>query len=430
MTPLRKFMLVCILGLSTWILWILLLQRAQIHKMPNNSYEASQMSAPQAQTIIQDWSKSGAGGSVEGFSGDADTSMTNQQINELKLKTSTSIAPGIKSYNVVDSGNLLLREYCIKASYNSACTGTYVNLDMIKYVLSRGCRFLDFELYFIDTTTPNLVDTIGNSKQPCVAFSNDPAGGSNDPTGMVLKSKNYLRLSNVFQRIREYAFQAPTPNVNDPLFIQLRIYSKEKEMYQETANLIQRFFSMNRYTQDVDASTTKIVDIMKSVIFVLDKNIADFQSYKNTDLPKYINMYSGGTHLMKYSPKGLSEMLINMNQVIDGTHLSTVRGYSMVEPTKVVDDAALVPSIYQWFLWVITLGALNVGGNDALNGLSLPFFVRNYGAQIVEYPLYRTGDALVNYEQFFADMGAAFVPMYQALPYIHQNPKGIINLAA
>lgn len=411
MTPLRKFLLICIIGLSVWILWILLLQRAQIHKMPNNSYEASQMSAPQAQAIVQDWSK------MEGFSGDANTTMTNSQINELKLKTSTSIAPGIKSYSVVDSGNMLLREYCIKASYNSACTGSYVNLDMIKYVLSRGCRFLDFELYHIDTTTPNLVDTIGNSKQPCVAFSNDP-------TGLTLKSKNYLHLNNVFQRIREYAFQAPTPNVNDPLFIQLRIYSQEKEMYQETANLIMQFFAMNRYTQDVDASTTKMADIMKSVIFVLDKNVANFDSYKNTDLPKYINMYSGGTNLMKYSPKGLSEMLINMNQVIDGTHLSTVRGYTMVEPTKVVDT---VPSIYQWFNW------FSIGGgvyNDSLNGLSLPFFVRNYGAQIVEYPFYRPGDALVNYEKFFADMGTAFVPMYRALPYIHQNPKGIINLAS
>lgn len=408
MKALRKFLLICIIGLSVWILWILLLQRAEIHKMPNNSYEASQMTAPQAQSIVQDW-KSVA----EGFSADTDMTMSNGQINELKLKTSTSISPRIKSYSVADSGNLLLREYCIKASYNSACSGSYVNLDMVKYVLSRGCRFLDFELYHIDTTTPNLVDTIGNSKQPCVAFSNDP-------TSMVLKSKNYLQLSNVFQRIREYAFQAPTPNVNDPLFIQLRIYSQEKDMYQETANLILRYFSMNRYTEDVDASKTRMADIMKSVIFVLDKNVANYDSYKNTDLPKYINLYSGGTNLMKYSPKGLSEMLINMNQVIDGTHLSTVRGYTMVEPTKVVDK---VPSIYQWFNW---FGV----GDDSLNGLSLPFFVRNYGAQIVEYPFYRPGDALDNYEQFFADMGAAFVPMYRALPYIHQNPKGTINLAA
>lgn len=424
MTPLRKFILICIIGLSVWILWILLLQRAQIHKMPNNSYEASQMSAPQAQQLIQDNSVGALGSlgtlvKMEGFSADTDMTMSNGQINELKLKTSSSTSPGIKSYSVADSGNMLLREYCIKASYNSACTGSYVNIDMVKYVLSRGCRFLDFELYHIDTTTPNLVDTIGNSRQPCVAFSNDP-------TGLTLKSKNYLHLSHVFQRIREYAFQAPTPNVNDPLFIQLRIYSQEKDMYQETADLIMRYFSMNRYTQDVDASKTKMADIMKSVIFVLDKNVANFDSYKNTDLPKYINIYSGGTTLMKYSPKGLSEMLINMNQVIDGTRLSTVRGYTMVEPTKVVD---YVPSIYQWFNWLGTGGTGGREGEGGLQGLSLPFFVRNYGAQIVEYPFYRLGDALDNYEQFFADMGAAFVPMHRALPYIHQNPRGIINLA-
>ena len=42
--------------------------------------------------------------------------------------------------------DLPLKEYCIKASYNSAVSGNYVNKNMLKHVLSRGCRFLDLEI--------------------------------------------------------------------------------------------------------------------------------------------------------------------------------------------------------------------------------------------------------------------------------------------
>ena len=45
--------------------------------------------------------------------------------------------------------DLPLKEYCIKASYNTACSGNYVSKDMIRHVLSRGCRFLDFEVFYI-----------------------------------------------------------------------------------------------------------------------------------------------------------------------------------------------------------------------------------------------------------------------------------------
>ena len=44
---------------------------------------------------------------------------------------------------------LPIKDYCIKSSYNSATTGKTVNKKMIQYVLSRGCRFLDFEVFYI-----------------------------------------------------------------------------------------------------------------------------------------------------------------------------------------------------------------------------------------------------------------------------------------
>ena len=43
---------------------------------------------------------------------------------------------------------LPLREYCIKASYNSAYSGSTISDKMVKYVLSRGCRFLDLQIHY------------------------------------------------------------------------------------------------------------------------------------------------------------------------------------------------------------------------------------------------------------------------------------------
>ena len=43
-----------------------------------------------------------------------------------------------------------LKDYVIKSSYNSAITGKYANIDMVKYLLHRGVRFLDFEIMLID----------------------------------------------------------------------------------------------------------------------------------------------------------------------------------------------------------------------------------------------------------------------------------------
>ena len=66
---------------------------------------------------------------------------TNEEIELNTLKSKENVT--INSIHKNDT-HLPLSQYVIKASYNSALTGNYVNKDMIKYILSRGCRFLDF----------------------------------------------------------------------------------------------------------------------------------------------------------------------------------------------------------------------------------------------------------------------------------------------
>ena len=60
--------------------------------------------------------------------------------------------------------NMPLHEYCIKSSYNTARSGDYVSSQMIEAVLKRGCRFLDFEVFYIQE---------GNLYIPKVAVSSD-----------------------------------------------------------------------------------------------------------------------------------------------------------------------------------------------------------------------------------------------------------------
>ena len=84
---------------------------------------------------------------------------------------------GITNFN----GDIMmpLNQYIVKSSYNSAISGKFVSIDMLRFVISRGCRFLDFEVVFLDdkpyvalTTDPEytLLDT--NNKILLVEFDN------------------------------------------------------------------------------------------------------------------------------------------------------------------------------------------------------------------------------------------------------------------
>ena len=72
----------------------------------------------------------------------------NEELNNLKANKNSPSIGNIQSIQP-KIANMPLKEYCVKASYNSAVSGKSVNKNMIKYVLNRGCRFLDFEVFYI-----------------------------------------------------------------------------------------------------------------------------------------------------------------------------------------------------------------------------------------------------------------------------------------
>ena len=414
MSSLRKIIIVCIVFFSIFFLWLLLLQRASLQKLPSNSYEAGlsdDVLKQQNRQLVQEGFhpsvQEGFHPSVqEGFHPSVQEGLSvmgTYQSNELQKVTSTMISPNIKSYLSVDSGGLPLREYCIKASYNTACTGSYVSLDMIKFVLSRGCRFLDFEVYYLNTVPLTQNNGFSNAKmfQPCVAFSDDPMG-------LTMKSKNYLPLSEVLYTIQQYGFQAPSPNSSDPLFVQLRIFSEDTQIFQDIADLISYKFSKNNnlHTGIVNKDT-KLIDIQGQIVLVVDTNHVKIPVPSDSSkkgLTSYINMNSGGSTIAKFTPEQMSEMLFNIPKIVDNQNISTVKGFVIVEPGGVKTQTTSIIPLLDWLM-----------PSNPVAMLDVSFFVQNYGVQIMEFPFYVANESLIAYEKFFSDIGTAFVPMYLAI---------------
>jgi hypothetical protein len=187
--------------------------------------------------------------------------------------------------------SLPLRDFVIKASFNSAITGKYVNLAMIQYILSRGCRFLDFEIFLIDGA-------------PVVAYSTDKKSDTID-------TNNYILLDSVLASAVSNAFSQVSPNSNDPLFIHLRIKSSDPKIYSAVAKSIDFSMKAKLYNKNV-TNNTELSEIMGKVVIVMDKTIqrdynhlskcspGDSGCYNLTD---FINMESGSEtlFLQRYS---------------------------------------------------------------------------------------------------------------------------------
>ena len=282
--------------------------------------------------------------------------------------------------------NLPLKEYFIKASYNSALSGDFMNSDMVKYVLSRGCRFLDFEVFSIDNI-------------PYVAYSTDSTFSDID-------SKNKILLSDILKTIAGYGFMSPSPNPNDPIFIHFRIKSKDPELYKQIAmsidlNLKTRLYKNEKTGSIMVNGQTKLSKLMKKIIIVLDKSTApNYKSYPECDLEpcynlsRYVNMESGGDTVRSYKYDRIINQQTTPPHIRDNGLSTDISDLKMVFP----DAGSNI------------IGALrNYGSND---------LVLDYGVQIAFYRFYQKDTNLIEYEKLFSDNKSAFIPMPLLINYI------------
>jgi hypothetical protein len=276
----------------------------------------------------------------------------------------------------------------IKGSYNTAITKNFVSLDMIQYVLSRGCRFIDFEVFYLD-------------EKPMVSYSNDP-------NFAIIETDNRILLDNVLSHAVTNGFNSPAPNKNDPLFIQLRIKSNEEKIYNEVAKSINNTL-INRLYKGEITKTTKISDIKGKVVLVVDRTInykyKDFTNCNNPndktcyDLKKQTNIESG------------SEFLRTTDS---GTILS-----KRIKP-PVINNNNLTTDVD--YLQIVTFDS---NKNDS-NKNPIPL-IKDYGCQIMLYQFYNKNENLQLYEHIFNDNLYGIVPLSVVLIYLKTDPRGIMN---
>ena len=208
-----------------------------------------------------------------------------------------------------------LRDYYIASSYNSCCAGdfqdSYVDLVPLKEVIHQGARLLDFALYLVND---DVVVAAGPTDSDNIkgTYNSIPVGGTNG----------------ILSTIRTYAFQAPTPNPTDPLFIHFRVKSKSNPrlFYKKLKNYLVSELGdkllpseygyegrQNRGSNSKNLSREPILNLRGKVIIICDQ---ENNNFRNTEFEEFVNMSTGSPFLSEYrnydvqfthDPDGLKE---------------------------------------------------------------------------------------------------------------------------
>ena len=303
----------------------------------------------------------------EGFS----TDPTENEYNNLTKFIDRQIPVSIANMAIDD---LPLNQYCIKSSFNTAITKTCCNVKMISFVLKRGCRFLDFEIYNIDNT-------------PKINYSNDFQYVN-------LSSSNSITVTDAFKQIAIYGFNGNCPNPNDPLFIQLRIKDKKADTYNKIADIIKNTIGTKQYSGIVDATNTPLGSLKNNVVIVFDKSLVPDYFNLFPNFAKYVNMESGGERIAIYKYNNIIDRAYTPPQIRDDGISTDVLNMKEVIPSNIVSLFGSVsnPEYYP-----------------------LPFY---YGVQIAVYPFYYYDTNLQMYETIFNHFKTAFVPLSKMNSYL------------
>ena len=129
-------------------------------------------------------------------------------------------------------------DFYMSGSYNSCSAGQlqddWVSLEPLKTVLKRGIRVVDFEIYMLPTGVPVVAvgkNPVINSKIKCKNYDIRTKG-----------SYDYVTIPQVFETINSYGFNY-SPTQNDPIFINLRIKTKNMNVFGLLEKNINKYFN-------------------------------------------------------------------------------------------------------------------------------------------------------------------------------------------
>lgn len=193
--------------------------------------------------------------------------------NENNCSNILNIINGNKIRSIDDTFVHTIKDYYIKTSYNSCCSGEfkkdYVNICALENSIKQGARCLDFEIYSL------------NGKAVVAASSNN--------NYKVKETYNSLPIDQVLNIINNNAFNSSgCKNYEDPLFLNFRIMSNNCKMYNNLADSINAKFNDKIYpgicNQPDSLVDIPIKDLKKLVIIMIDKPIMLMQETNLTNL--------------------------------------------------------------------------------------------------------------------------------------------------
>ena len=166
---------------------------------------------------------------------------------------------------------------------------------------------------------------------------------SSDPNYKVFDTDNDINLEEIFSTIVSNSFSNVSPNKKDPLFLHLRIKTKDTNCYAAVSKMIDSVLKPKLYDGEVTRDT-KLADIMGKIVIVIDKTI--HRDYKDCvqnvepsdiscfDLSNYMNMESGSQNMNSYSLTQIESQAFSSAMIKDDNVSTTAVASKLVLSTK------------------------------------------------------------------------------------------------
>ena len=282
-----------------------------------------------------------------------------------------------------------IRNHKIKASANSALDidetivlGSDSDERGLFKVISRGVRFFDFEIYSIE-------DSEGTNR-PEIGYST-----SSDFSSL---QTNTVPVADALDKIMEYAFTSPAPNPSDPVFIQFRMKSAKKEIYDLLADELVRCCG-SRLIRDISGGETELTNLTggtqlsqiknKIVVIVCTTNANKKSSNPSIKTIKIDKIFTDPdqtnvTKLYKNNEKMVFHKHINVDQNIFSNSYN-------------ISDLDL------------SINMPGVDSNFKIGNIQYEEFENDSSNNIVPYKFYSPDESLIEYEEYFRNNGTAFV---------------------
>jgi len=342
----------------------------------------------QKRTILQQNQSKNSIDNIEGYQNNTVNGLSDSNLSPINITNNlTTRLNTIQTFGSTStSKSLALCNFAIKASMNTAYNGTECNTDMINYVLTRGCRFIDLAVFR---------DQINGASIVSVSTSSDFT--------LPITQDNPLFLSDAMNYISMYGFNSTCPNQSDPLFIQFRPrdpstdvnYANLITIYNDIYNCCNTYLQGFLIKNQKVIPTTDITSLLGKSIIIMDTTLYNYTDILKNNSDIYNNLNS----------------IINMDNNTSSSSSGTVTfSYSNLptqKPLTLSSDkfSCSVNNTITQNLWI------DQNKNDYSTNADSYNLFKNYSCQLVPMLFYNNGTDLYNYEMLFNTCGGGIVPL-------------------